>query len=179
MTNADLYAWASGGAALAAALVAWFPWMRGQVNADMFTKMMLKLLAAGNPDRAAKLCNAAPNAPFVVACGAALKAIHVDSKGQPESEVRINGREAFDKTLGAELSKAGALSWVALIAAAFAGLCGYFVLIQEGSPWALTLAGVGLFAIFMARKIAYSIAIAAGTHRDALIDAMVSARSAT
>ncbi len=179
MTNPDVYAWASGGAALAAAIVAWFPWMQGNVKADLFTKMILKLLAAGNPDRAAKLCNAAPNAPFVAACGSALKAIHVDSKGQPESEVRRNGRDAFDKTLGAELAKAGKLSWVALIAAAFAGLCGYFVLIGGAQPWALSLAGISLFVIFLARKIAYSIAIAAGTHRDALIDAMVKALQAT
>ncbi len=167
----DLLAWSTAGAALAVALLAWFPWGRANLSHDMFVAMVHKLLAAGNPDRARKLCKAAPNAPFVAACDAALAALEA-SKGEPDAEVSIRMREAFDRALLDGLHRAGKTSWLALVAAALAGVAGYLVLIEHATPWALSLAGVALFVIFLARHTAMKIAIAAGTHRDPLLTAM-------
>jgi hypothetical protein len=111
----ELAVYGMGAGGVAIALAAAFALVMRRINADMFTTMLLKLIAAGNPDRARKLCAAASMSPFG-RIAAAILAAHAAAPADLGSGLAADSmREAFARSRDQEMKKLTRVGWLGLL----------------------------------------------------------------
>jgi len=106
----------------------WLPLMFYSINHEAFTAQIVKLLKAGNAERALKLCNAVPRAFYVAMMKALLEAGQACKPDDGEGIVSESLRDAFQREQAKQLRRARNLGFLApigvLVAAAGLFLAG-------------------------------------------------------
>jgi hypothetical protein len=144
--------------ALAAAFALWLPWFRANMNHVLFADVMVKILRAGDRNRAVKLTHAAPHSPFAIAFRAALTA------AEPA--------QAFADQFRAELRTLSARLWLMPIALGAAGVGGFLVLDGDAPQFVLAGPAGAVLLVVHARVIAGRIVKAASIESPRALDAL-------
>jgi hypothetical protein len=155
--NVEIAAWIAGLAALAVALLAWFPWMQRNLRHAAFGDMLLKLAGAGELDRARKLCAAASPRPMGVAMGACLDAL--DGRDEPAAERLERLREVYRRSMAASLAPAKQLVGYAAVVLVAGAVAAYLVLERGAATMALVPAVMALPTLYAAWRTARRIAV--------------------
>ncbi|HTJ42855.1 MAG TPA: hypothetical protein VL463_12215 [Kofleriaceae bacterium] len=143
-----------------------FPWIAYAVNVPAFTNQIEKLAMAGNLDRAAKLCKAAPRVPF---CAATLAALET---GGTDAETL---RQRFRETLTARVVAMSA-SWI-VVGAAIAGVATAIAFATSGAlPVIGAICGIAALMLVNAYLQARKLAAAAVTEGERVVKAIVASR---
>ncbi len=104
-------------AAVLLPVLRWLPLMFNSINSEAFTQQILKLLEAGNLDRAIKLCNAAPRAFYVAMVKATLEAAQKCRPDDGKPLVEETLRDAFQREYSVQMKRARSLGFLPPIGA--------------------------------------------------------------
>ncbi len=110
------------------------PLMMSEINAPAFDAQIEKLLQAGNRDRALKLCNAAPNAPYVAVIKAMLEQSSQLSADDGEGLISESIAEAHQREVEVQRRRVNRLSWLAPVGVMVAAGATFLALQQQESP---------------------------------------------
>lgn len=108
-------------AAVLLPVLRWLPLMFFSIHSEAFTLQILKLLKAGNLERAIKLCSAVPRAFYVAMIKATLEAAHKCKPDDGRGLVEETLRDAFQREYSVQMKRARSLGFLpplgALVAA--------------------------------------------------------------
>jgi len=121
-------------AGLLLAVIRFLPLMMGSLNAPAFNAMIEKLLSAGNRDRALKLCNAAPNAPYALVVKAMLKESEIHRARDGEWLVAEAIGAAHKRAVAAQKRRLGKIGWLAPLGIVVASGATYLALRAQATP---------------------------------------------
>jgi len=168
-------AWALAGVSLAGGLLVLFPWFQRALDHQAFAEQIRKLLMAGNPERAKKLCGAAPRSPVAVALGLTLES-YARSQGLGGAELVQRLREVYMGSFTAMMRGANRVLGLGALVLAAGSVVTYLVAAKGASPIALGGAIVGLFLLFAAFRMARKLTLEGPQVGDALIGVMAETR---
>lgn len=125
-----------------------------RINIGMFNEQVVKLVKAGNVDRAIKLCAAAPRSAYAAAIKKTLKRTSKLGASALDSDVSENLRAQFKDELEAEIRVVRKTDWIASLGVmiAVAGAV-YSLTIPDAALFGLAGPLVALGLTFMTRKI--------------------------
>lgn len=172
MTATDLAAFGAAAVGTIAALIVWLPWVKGAINARAFTDQIIKLMLAGNADRAKKLCAVAPDAPFIAGTRAAIDGLHTASSDPAEATAQL--REIFRNEVKAKVAARSASTLI--VAVALAGVATGVALSFDGARGAAGLGALGALFLILAYAAARKLATNAVVEGDRLVDGLVRSR---
>ena len=107
------------------------PLMMSEINAPAFDAQIEKLLAAGNRDRAIKLCSAAPNSPYVAVVKAMLEQSSQLSPDDGEGLISESLGESHQRAVQEQQRRGGKLGWLAPIGVIVAAGATFLTLSQQ------------------------------------------------
>ena len=167
--------WVLAFAALAGGIAVVVPWVPRNLNHAAFAEQLKKLLLARNPERARKLCGAAPRSPVAVSVGICLDRYLADPQ-LAGAELIAQMRQLYIGSMNAQLRRANRVLYLAALVIADAAVTMYLYP-QYGQSWA-TFAPViiGLLLVLAAFQIARKVAIQGAALGEMLYGVMAESR---
>jgi len=163
--------------AAGAGLLVALPWLTGRVNARMFTEMLIKLIKAGNLDRAKKLCGAAPGSIFVVASARCLEAFEHTPDNEAETIAQL--RDAFVGAVRDGVKQRRRRNWLGLVSMIGVFVSAYFVVAERLHPAILVGSAIAGLCLATAQGSAKRLARDTVTHGEKIYSALAESRRAS
>jgi hypothetical protein len=160
--------------AAAAAVPVALPWLAGRINTGLFADMVVKLVDAGNLDRARKLCAAAPRSLFVTACARCLDALPGASASDAEATAEL--RETFVGAVRDGVRRRQRTGWLSLVSLVAVAIAVYMVVAEHAYPGALAGVAVAGALLAFTRRATRRLARDTVSHGERVYSALVASR---